>query len=169
MNRHAISSLARLALATTLICWPTLVWPAPPYTAGTVLVSRNADERENTSPGYWNHTAVYIGNQQIVESQAGQGVILTSVDEFLSRQYSRIIALAPRDALAGEQAAQRAQRLVGLRHAPGSSFFPFQGPLRQRMGLNCVSIVEISWQARFNIPDQAFRFRRVFLPAETVR
>lgn len=140
------------------------------YEPGSVLVSRNADERENTSPGFWNHLAVQVDTTHLVESQEGRGVIRTPLSEFLARPYSQVVVLRPLNASEGTEAAARAERLVGLPHAPLSSLFPFNGPLRQKLGLNCVSVVEIAWKrSSINRPDRVFEVEGKFHPAETVR
>lgn len=72
---------------------------------GAVLVSRNLDEAENTSPGYWNHLAIHVGMNSVVESQADKGVIKTKLSVYSSRPYAPILVLSPLDAKIGAQAA----------------------------------------------------------------
>lgn len=152
--------------------YPVQVGPLAQPPIGTVLVSRNIDERENTSPGsYWNHTAVYVGNDFIVEAQPGRGVIYTTWNEYQARPYSRVIIFRPWSEYAGQLAAHRAQLMVGQRYAPYASAWPFNGPIRQRLGSNCVSCVEIAYcLPDINTPDGMFRVQpRMFLPPEKLR
>lgn len=140
------------------------------FPVGTVLVSRNADESQNQSPGYRNHLAIVVGEGRLVESQDEVGVIATPVADYVARPYSRIVALRPRDAECGAKAAQRAERLVGLPYGRFSSLWPIHGKLRKRLGLNCVSVIEIAYRrGSINRPDRLFAFSRTFQPAETVR
>ena len=124
---------------------------------GTVLVSRNIKEEDNTSPGYWNHLAIYVGNGQLVESQADSGVILTSWQTYWSRPYSEIAYRLPISSKVGLDASERAKKLVGLPYATYSSFVGGLGETRQALGLNCVSVTEISYKLRnLNVPDRIF-------------
>lgn len=142
---------------------------------GTILVSRNADERENTSPGYWNHLACVVSDTHVVESQECQGVIKTPLCDYLARDYSKILALKPRDARAGARAARRAMALCGLPDRQLSSLFLVHGPRRQKLGLNCVTAAaEIPWayeNPRIRLlvfPDGIFRYG-TFQAPEVVR
>jgi hypothetical protein len=116
---------------------------------GAVLVSRNVNEQENTSPGYWNHLAVYVGEGYVVESQEGYGVLLTPVQDYISRSYSRILCLNPK--------------------------CNCQGPFRLQRGMNCVTVVEIAWEQqnhwirRIIIPDDIFDICRSFNPPVVVK
>lgn len=119
---------------------------------GTVLMSRNADENENTSPGFWNHLAIIVSDDDIVEAQAGivehgqgRGVIITKVSDFMSRDYGQVIAYEPRNPQMGVGAAKRARALVGRPHAPGASVLRRPGRKRPNAGQNCVSVVKVAW------------------------
>lgn len=128
---------------------------------GTVLVSRNADERQNTSPGYWNHLAMYVGNDTIVEAQVGRGVIRTPMSEYLARPYSRILAMEPRDPAVGQRAAAKAQTLVGLPFKKFASALPGDR-LAEVRGMNCDNVVRDSLRSatgdrrlrKLKIPDR---------------
>lgn len=151
---------------------PIQVGPLAKPPIGTVLVSRNIDERENTSPGsYWNHTAIMVSSDYIVEAQPGRGVIYTHWSEYERRPYSRVVIFRPWSEYAGNLAAHRAQLMVGQRYAPYASAWPFNGPIRQRLGSNCVSTIEIAYCIPdINTPDGMFRVQhRMFHPPETLR
>jgi len=143
---------------------------------GTVLVSRNFLESENTSPGYWNHTAFKNGNH-IVEAQVGRGVIRTSFTEYLSRNYSRILALEPVNFSVGEKAADVSETLVGLKFNQLSSL-PGKDRVRamQNRGVNCTSVIRYSERQatgnplrRMRIPDRMFQYPELFRSSFTVR
>lgn len=149
---------------------------------GTVFVTRNRDEEQNTSPGHYNHLAIYVGHDSIVECQAGlvehgkgQGVICTRVKDFLARDYTPIIILQPRRAANGRLAAETAISLVGLPSRDFSSLIPILSMRQQDKGLNCVSVIEVSFaQVDRDIwklfkPDDIFKFQHLFHPARTLR
>lgn len=142
---------------------------------GTLLESRNRKERENTSPGYWNHTALKSGDH-IVESQSGKGVIQTSFLEYLSRDYSRILALEPVDSKVGSKAADVSETLVGLPFREFSSLRGRDTQFSRERGMNCVSVVRYSERIAsgerlrlFKIPDQGFRHSELFKSPIVVR
>jgi hypothetical protein len=100
---------------------------------GTVLISRNNDESLNTSPGYWNHCAIYVGDGKIIHSLRGEGVVETIYNEWIAYDCTWISLVPIRG---GEEAAKKAKTLLGLPYRTLSSFF-----LRARnleRGINCV-------------------------------
>lgn len=122
------------------------------FPVGTEFVTRNKNEVENESPGYWNHNAIVVGRDRttgqlfLVESQAGEvedgrgfGVILTSLQEFVLRDYQRYIAFEPRDPAAGRRMAGRSLAIEGLPHRNISSIFRRHPPFRIAKGTNCVT------------------------------
>jgi uncharacterized protein YycO len=103
--------------------------------AGTVLISRNNDESLNTSPGHWNHCAIYVGGGRIIHSLRDQGVVETVYGEWLAYDCTWV-SLIPIDVSVGYKAAFKATQLVGLPYRMLSSVF-----LRARnlnRGINCV-------------------------------
>lgn len=129
-----------------------------PWPQGTVLVSRNPRELDNTTPGYWNHLAIYLGNYQLVEAQAGQGVIQTSNRDYNARG-CLWYPLFPRDTVVGQEAARFAQTLVGLPYRADASLLGDRDPVR---GVNCVSVVRLSYEhalgyrlPELKLPDDA--------------
>ena len=135
---------------------------------GDIILTRNAgsDEVENQSPGWWNHAAIYVGNGWVIEAQMGQGVIVTSFDEFC-KHYPYIMVLRPRGACRHRLAAMinTAKRLVGrpydLRASIKFWFFDFRG------GDNCVSLVRSCYGYAYGfdpcwkIPDDVAMDRRL--------
>ena len=145
--------------------------------AGTVLISRNVNEQDNTTPGYWNHLAICAGNV-VIESQEGVGVVGTPVNAFLARPYARITARPPVSPVLGQKAAYRVLGLVGTPYAPYSSVFHGlggNGPARLRLGLNCVSLVEEGYRLPgINRPDGVLKYagccqHNVFSSPEVLR
>lgn len=83
----------------------------PELMAGDLLATRNADPRDNETPGYWNHLAIFVGTDQVVESQARRGTIRTALAEFVGR-YPELIVLRFCDG-DGEKMAEAARSQVG--------------------------------------------------------
>lgn len=138
---------------------------------GTVLVSRNLDESLNTSPGFWNHLAIVINANVIVEYQAGivehnqgRGVIRTSLQDYMYRAYHPVLALLPMNNPAGFCAAKRAAELVGLPGRPGREYERFIGRHGVKWVRNCVSVITLAWgpndraMRRVLMPDGIMRF-----------
>lgn len=143
---------------------------------GTVFISRNADERENTSPGFWNHLAIKNGDH-IVEAQQGRGVIRTSFVDFLTRDYSQILAQEPNNLQEGFVAGSTAESLVGLKFRLTSSIPGRDWPLLMRVrGVNCDSVIRYSERKAtgerlrtLRIPDRALQHPEIFRPPIRVR
>lgn len=148
---------------------------------GTTLLSINRDPRLNTSPGTWNHAAI-VANGHIVESQAGivergqgKGVINTTFADFLSRDYSKIIALVPLDSGLGERAADRADQFVGLPFRKLSSLPRRETPRREKRGMNCNSTVRAAFvdaggpkMPKQKIPDRFLAMRGKLYGSATI-
>lgn len=143
---------------------------------GTVLVSRNRIERENTSPGFWNHLAI-ISQGHVVEAQKGPGVIRTSFSVYLGRDYSRILVLEPQDLDAGVRAAAISESLVGLKFNILSSFPGKDRPLLMQVrGVNCDSVIRYSERQAtglklrtLRIPDSVLHHPEVFRSPIAIR
>lgn len=118
---------------------------------GTVLISRNLDEIENTSPGYWNHCAIYVGGPIIIESQMNEGVIKTYLDTYMARAYTWF-ALTPIDSAVGLLAAEKANTLLGLPYRKLSSLW--RRVRNEERGMNCVD-------AGFRVPYE-FALKKSF-------
>jgi len=155
-------ALACFGMVMFLMCQPAkCAEPTPAaaeYPLGTVLFSRNADERLNSTPGYWNHTAIYVGGGWVVESQDGPGVILTPLAEYEARPYQRFqpgqnhVAAFPRNTVVGMRAAATARCYVGTPYLRGSSLplVPRAVPWalgRPWYGMNCITVVSASYSS----------------------
>jgi len=133
---------------------------------GDLMLTRNLREADNQSPGWWNHSAIYVGDGWVVEAQAGRGVIFTPFKEFCDR-YPHILVLRPKGACSHRQSAmiRTAKRFVGrpydLRASTKFWFFDFRG------GDNCVSLVRSCYEYGFGfdpcwkIPDHIAGDRRL--------
>ena len=152
--------LGLLLVALCLLTWimPLVVWGAGPpgYLPGDIFVTRNATEAENSSPGYWNHVAVYVGNGLVVEAQGEPGkVIYSDLAEFVNR-YPEIrllrLRMGDRQAIADE-----AIRQVGTPYRALASIPVFMR--RPERGNNCVSVFRRGLRSstgvdpRFRVPD----------------
>ena len=132
--------MMRLLISMLIVCLSIASGEAaglPDLLPGDILATRNADEADNTSPGHWNHLAVYVGDGLMVESQVRRGVICTAVDDFLGR-YPEWIVLRLRIG-SGQAIADEARRHVGTPYWHLASV-----PIRLRRterGNNCVSVV----------------------------
>lgn len=136
-------------------------WPA-----GTVLVSRNKDESQNTTPGFQNHLALYLGAGVIVESQEHSGVIQVPFDDYKNRPYDWF-PLFPINEDVGRRAAEKARTLVGIPYRKLSSLFP-EEKIEER-GLNCVSVIRVSYVyalghslPKLKLPDDILDLEEVF-------
>ena len=135
---------------------------------GTILISRNQDETENATPGYWNHCAIYIDGGIVIEAQEGQGVIQTYFDKFVERRYEWIY-LTPADDVAAKIAAEKAGTLIGLPYRKLSSLWPRIVFLNR--GMNCVDAafkVPYSFALNRNFsyvhfPDDVIKVKNVFM------
>ena len=134
--------------------------------AGDFILTRNLKEEDNTSPGYWNHCAIYIGDNHIVEAQAGpNAVIMSDLTEFFNR-YPQIIVLrvTDEDSMAAKM-VEEGKALVGTPYRKIASIF---NSLRNsRRGENCVTVVRKCYLTAFTIdpgwrrPDDVKNFGQI--------
>ena len=122
------------------------------FKPGNIFLTRNAgDERSNPTPGYFNHAAIYVGNNTVVEAQmhVNNGkwsddtkfpgaVIKSDLDEFWNRYPIIRVLQLPID----ESVADEALQMVGLPYRRISSWFRRQRP--DSRGVNCVAVVRRS-------------------------
>lgn len=106
---------------------------------GDIVITRNeGDDREyNTSPGYWNHAAIYTGDGFVEAQPSPNEVILSNKYEFY-RRYPRIRVYRLNEDK-GKMATAEARKLLGSRYRKLASMFRFLR--RDRRGENCVSVV----------------------------
>jgi len=137
--------------------------------AGDLFVTRNLTEVGNTSPGYWNHVAIYAGDGIVVEAQTAPDMVIgADLEEFWNR-YPQIRVVrgpgtpAQQEALAAKALEQRGTpyRRVGSLHW----FFT----RRKSRGENCVSTARrafktaMGYDPRWRKPDDVARDRRLVL------
>jgi len=123
------------------------------YHPGDVFVTRNADESDNTTPGFWNHVAVYVGQDVygkhlVVEGQIAPGkVIYSQLSEFIAR-YPHIRLLRLR--MGNTQTfVDTAIRQIGTPYRKLASFPVFLRPPER--GNNCLSVVRRCYINTFNV------------------
>lgn len=134
--------------------------------AGDFFLTRNLKEEDNSSPGYWNHCAIYIGNNQVVEAQAApDAVIVSDLTEFCNR-YPQFLVLriTNEDNMAAKMVVE-AKKLIGTEYRKMASWF---NRLRKSSkGENCVSVVRKCYTAAFvvdpgwRIPDDVKPFGKI--------
>lgn len=121
---------------------------------GDILLTRNPREEDNSSPGYINHAAIYIGNDKVVESQEGSGVIISPLDEFTSR-YNYIIVVRYRGAY--NSSAAKIAEVAASKQVPYwklASVFVFMRSWER--GENCVSLARRCFMQTYKI-DRKWR------------
>ncbi len=137
---------------------------------GTVLISRNNVESLNTSPGYWNHCAIYVGDDNIVQSLKDEGVILTPFNEY--RVYDCTwLSLIP--IKGGQEATDKAKTLIGLPYRLVSSLFLRDHNLKR--GINCVdAAVRVPYEyalkkslSSVHWPDHVINLTGIFMKGPT--
>ncbi len=120
---------------------------------GDIFLTRHAREEDNTSPGFWNHAAIYVGNSPfdnaVVEAQAKPNkVIYTPLDVFLNR-YPHILILRITDVTSYPvYVAQEARKLIGSKYRKLASVFRFIR--RDFRGHNCVSVVRTAFKRAYH-------------------
>jgi len=110
---------------------------------GDILITRNADEKDNQSPGYWNHVSIFVGGDNIVEAQSApwSTIKLSEVDEFFNRYPKIQIYRWKDDDTVGEKAATYARTMLGKEYKwLASLFYMF------RRGENCVTTVRKAYK-----------------------
>lgn len=114
---------------------------------GDILVTRNTDEVGNESPGYWNHCAIVIDGNWVVEAtQVLNGVIAVPIWNFFNR-YPEVLVLRSVYDLSDETKLgiiNKAKELIGR---PYDRYGSVGVTWRHRNGDNCVSLVRRAYLA----------------------
>jgi uncharacterized protein YycO len=136
---------------------------------GDIFVTRNKDEAENQSPGYWNHVALYT-NQGVIEGQSPpwNSVICSELNEFKNRYYKWNVYRFNEDV--GAKAAAKALSLVGKPYQWMNSFW-YNISLGWHFGrkFNCVSAIRaayhqvLEYDPHWTIPDDITKDKRLTL------
>ena len=107
---------------------------------GDILLTRHADETKNVTPGHWNHAAMYVGNNTIVEAQEGPNAVLTVDWSTFYYRYGEILVLRSYYSMAiRNKMADCARQLIGSTYRKFASVFRFLRSTQR--GENCVSVV----------------------------
>ena len=110
---------------------------------GDFLLTINANESENVTPGYWNHCAVFAGEDRVIEAQRDPGhVIVSYLPEFWKR-YPKILILrlkSPGSPALADRMVQSANSLIGKDYRALVSRFRRLNR-GERRGVNCVIVV----------------------------
>jgi uncharacterized protein YycO len=133
----------------------------PEFKVGDIFLTRNMgdDGESNSSPGYWNHAAIYVGNNEVVEAQLLFGVIKVKLENFQNR-YPAYVVLRHK-IMDGKKAADFAKNiLLGKPYRKFASIFVV--PRHSDAGENCVSVVrKCIWAGTgkdpgYQIPDKLY-------------
>lgn len=131
---------------------------------GTVLISRNKNNSLNHGYSYWNHAAIYIGNNEIIEATES-GVIKTNLEEYKKRDYEFLI-LIPKNLEIGIKSSDKSITMIGIKYRFISSIFRIQR--KDRRGLNCVSVIRksytyaLGYDPKYKTPDDIVNDTRIF-------
>ena len=114
---------------------------------GDVFLTRNKEGGGwgNETPGHWNHAAIYIGDDAIIEAQAGaiNAVVMFTVESFRER-YPEYTILRPIDPDMGMQAAEEAHSMLGSKYRKMASIFYHLRDTEE--GENCLSVVRKAYR-----------------------
>ena len=128
---------------------------------GDILLTRHADEAKNTSPGHWNHAAMFVGDDTIIEAQAGPDAVLTVDWPTFYHRYGEILVLRSYyPAEVRNKMATNARTLVGAMYRKYASIFRWMRTSLK--GENCVSTVRKAFKQatgfdpRWKKPDDVF-------------
>lgn len=121
--------------------WETMV-------TGDIIVTRNDLEEENTTPGYWNHCALYVGEGWIVEALRDEGVIKRLARELLEETSQHIVMrYAANDNRFKKCMAKYGLYQVGLKYKLISSF---RLRVWRARGRNCVTVIRYAFSKTMN-------------------
>jgi len=128
---------------------------------GDILLTRHADEEKNTSPGHWNHAAMYVGDNTIVEAQARPDAVLTVDWPTFYHRYAEIAVFRSYyPAEVRNKMGEAARTLLGSLYRKYASIFRW---LRSSTkGENCVSTVRKAFKQatgfdpRWKKPDDIY-------------
>jgi|15BtaG_2_1085339.scaffolds.fasta_scaffold00003_106 uncharacterized protein YycO len=123
--------------------------------SGDILLSRWIDDSNNSTPGYWNHTALYVGNGQLIESVFGKGVIISEFEEW-KHNVGRYCVLRPENShkINKNKTISFAKSKIGVKYSMFSSI----SRIWRMFGVNCVSLVRQSYnrgglKVKWKYPD----------------
>jgi len=142
----------------------------PRPVVGDILITRNANEEDNSSPGYWNHVAIYTRFDVVVEAQVGPAAVIQAEwPEFWNRYPEMRIMRMEMDGATREKLARAAQELVGTTYSRFASLHRAFRRGSRRRGENCVSVVRRAFMRstgtdpRWRKPDDVAKDTRLQL------
>jgi hypothetical protein len=155
-----------LILVTGLLC--QLKINAEEVRQGDVVLTRNkGDETINSSPGYYNHVAIVVEDNWVIEAQQSpDSVIAVPIWLFFDR-YPEVLVLRNKDPIVANLTAGVAPKFVGRRYAKYMSVRPLY---LWKNADNCVSLIKRIYnqvgglEPKWLIPDHILadpRFRPV--------
>jgi len=126
---------------------------------GDVFLTRNFKEDDNSSPGHWNHVAIYSGQGKVIEAQAEPEKILEAQFSEFWHRYPEILVLRYKraDKDSRKSIGSAARKYLGVKYRKVASIFRI---LRKTSrGENCTSHARKTFRDAFGkdygwkIPD----------------
>lgn len=104
---------------------------------GDLFLTRNRLLIHNLTPGFFNHTAIYVGYNLVVEAQVRKGIIHSSLNEFINR-YPTLLVVRYKNGDYNDVAGAYARNFVGKYYKKKASLLKV---LANDGADNCVSLV----------------------------
>lgn len=139
------------------------------FQPGDIFLTRWFDEDKNTSPGYWNHSAILNHQGDIVEALIDKGVVKANFDNWV-KEVDRYCVVRHFDFEAAKRASIACNNYIGKPYRLLTSTFTIIGKRRINMGLNCVAVVRLAYKDairdyKVSFPDDFLNrgdFRKIY-------
>jgi uncharacterized protein YycO len=107
---------------------------------GDMFLTRNFKEEDNSSPGHWNHVAMYVGGGYVVEAQEKPNAVIKVAFEDFWCRYPEILVLRYKKVTPEIQKklASSATKYIGVPYRRIASIFVFLR--KSSRGENCTSL-----------------------------
>lgn len=116
---------------------------------GTIILTNNIDPERNGGYGRFNHAAISIGSDKIVESLSETGVVTNNLENLIFHpETNEFIFLVPKNLSLGSAAALAAYELNGVKYRFLSSITRFT-QRNIKKGLSCISTVRHAYKKAF--------------------
>lgn len=138
------------------------------FRPGDIILTRNLKEEDNSTPfSYWNHAAIYCGlntngEPYVIEAQEEPNTVLRIDWSIFEARYPTIkVVRFPIDNI--DKMIEKAESLIGTKYRKIASIFRRVGPIRNRLGINCVGVVRQCYKAgtgvdpRWRTPDSILK------------
>lgn len=128
---------------------------------GDIILTRNLLESDNNSPGWFNHTSIYVGSGIVEAQEKPNAVILSDTQEFYNRYPVLCVYCWPGED--GFLIAEEAKKYIGKPYRKFASI----RPLLLSKGENCVSTVRkvyksiVGFDPKWRIPDDIAEDKRL--------